>query len=164
MVYTIRAAVYIYSIHCHPSLYTMWRWLMTYWNRRRCITVPFQLIHLSRITQAFDEMKFPPCNTSQALMTNQKFGRPCHVSHTGLPISHNPTVSADDEINKDEKFPCVTHHSRWQQTKNLVSHVTCHRGRQINQNGTVNPPKAWEIGLKLRRHWKTLHSSFHKQY
>ena len=42
-------------------------------------TVPFRLIRLSRVTQAFDETKFPPCNTSQALTTNPKFGRPCHA-------------------------------------------------------------------------------------
>ena len=46
-------------------------------------TVPFRLIRLSRVTQASDETKFLPCNASQALMTNQKFGRLCHVSHTG---------------------------------------------------------------------------------
>ena len=70
-------------------------------------TVPFRLIRLSRVTRASDETKFLPCNASQALTTNQKFGRPCHASHTGLPVSHNPAVSADDEVNKDENFPRV---------------------------------------------------------
>ena len=56
-------------------------------------TVPFRLIRLSHVTQAFDETKFPPCNTSQALTTNQKFGPPCHRSHGGLtkllPVTHH---------------------------------------------------------------------------